>query len=119
MNEDAYLSALRDDPSDEVAWLALADWLDEDGQPQRAELLRLVRQLRALPDWRRTKKRTALEGRLAGLLLAGVRPAVPEVVNGIGMRLALVPAGRFSMGSPANEGGRYRSETQREAEVAR
>ena len=32
MNEDAFLSLLHDSPNDERTWLALADWLDEDGQ---------------------------------------------------------------------------------------
>ena len=31
------LQVLRDDPNDEVAWLALADWLEESGQAGRAE----------------------------------------------------------------------------------
>src|SRR4051794_18071476 len=103
MNEEAFLSALRESPDDEVTWLALADWLDEHGQPQRAELVRAVRRLRALPVMKRTKARAALEGRVAELLRDGVAPVAPEVVNGIGMRLALVPAGSFRMGSPTNE----------------
>jgi uncharacterized protein (TIGR02996 family) len=49
MNEDAFLAALHDSPDDGVTWLALADWIDEHDQPQRAELVRVVRQLRAQP----------------------------------------------------------------------
>jgi hypothetical protein len=37
---------------------------------------------------------------VAELLSSGVPPVVPEVVNSIGMRLALIPPGRFLMGSP-------------------
>jgi uncharacterized protein (TIGR02996 family) len=49
MNEDAFLSALHESPDDEVTWAALGDPLEEDNQPQRAEVVRLVRRLRALP----------------------------------------------------------------------
>jgi uncharacterized protein (TIGR02996 family) len=101
--EAAFLQALHADPSDETTWLALADWLEEDGQSERAELIRLVRRLRALPVMKRTKGRARLEERVAEVLNAGVRPVVPEVVNSIGMRLALIPPGRFRMGSPAGE----------------
>jgi uncharacterized protein (TIGR02996 family) len=45
MTEGDFLAALHANPSDEVTWLALADWLEEDGQAKRAELLRIVRRL--------------------------------------------------------------------------
>jgi uncharacterized protein (TIGR02996 family) len=108
--EAAFLQALHADPTDETTWLALADWLEEDGQGERAELVRLVRRLRTLPVMRRTKERARLEDRVAELLNAGVRPVVPEVVNSIGMRLALIPPGRFRMGSPDDEEGRKEDE---------
>jgi formylglycine-generating enzyme required for sulfatase activity/serine/threonine protein kinase len=49
------------------------------------------------------------------------REAVPkEVVNSIGMKLVLIPAGKFLMGSPADEEGRYDDEgPQHEVEVTR
>jgi uncharacterized protein (TIGR02996 family) len=98
--ERALLGAIHADPSDHGARLALADWLEEAGRTEQAELLRLhVRQM--------TKEGTREElRRLNALLAAGVRPVVPEVVNSIGMRLALVPAGAFRMGA-ADEGERY------------
>src|SRR5438067_190666 len=49
MNEAPFLSALHDDPADEASWLALADWLDEDGRSAQAELLRLHRAVRQGP----------------------------------------------------------------------
>src|SRR3954453_20705103 len=98
MNEETFLSALHENANDEVTWLTLADWLEEDGQARRAELVRLVRQLRALPPVRRTARRKSLEDRVVELLLAGVRPAVPEVVNSLGMRSTLIGPGRFRMG---------------------
>jgi uncharacterized protein (TIGR02996 family) len=108
--EAAFPQALHADATDEATWLALADWLEEDGQGERAELVRLVRRLRTLPVMKRTKERARLEDRVAGLLNAGVRPVVPEVVNSIGMRLALIPPGRFRMGSPAGEAERAADE---------
>ncbi len=108
--ETAFLQALHADPCDETTWLALADWLEDDGQEQRAELVRLVRRLRTLPVMKRSLARTRLEKRVAELLAAGVRPVVAEVVNSIGMRLALIPPGRFRMGSPVDEANRYDDE---------
>jgi uncharacterized protein (TIGR02996 family) len=106
MNEDAFLCALHENPSDEVTWLALADWLDEHGQADRAELVRISRQLRPLPVMQQSKERAAVEKRLVALLDAGVKPVVPQLVNSIGLRLCLLPAGRFRMGSP--QGSRHR-----------
>jgi uncharacterized protein (TIGR02996 family) len=118
--EAVLLQALHKDPTDKLTWLALADWLEEDGRPQRAELLRLVRRLRALPVMEVTPERARLEARLAGLLNAGVRPVVPEVLNSIGMRLALIPPGRFRMGRPDDEEGPLRGEgPQHEVEISR
>jgi formylglycine-generating enzyme len=94
------LAALHADPSDATAWLALADALEEDGQPRRAELVRLSRSLDGV---KRDKGRKQRERRLRDLLAGGVEPCVPLVTNSIGMRLALIPAGAFLMGSPARE----------------
>src|SRR5262249_34125546 len=121
MNEETFLSALHENPNDEVTWLALADWLEEDGQTQRAELVRLVRQLHALPAvqvWR-TKKRATLEARVVELILSGVRPVVPEVVNSLGMRFALIGPGRFRMGAPKGERLRESDEDPHAVEITR
>jgi uncharacterized protein (TIGR02996 family) len=115
--EEAFLRALHAEPGDEATWLALADWLEDDGQPQRAELVRLVRRLRSRAV---TDQRARMEARVAELLNAGVRPVVPEVVNSIGMRFALVPSGCFLMGSPENEESRFSHEgPQHEVEISR
>ena len=42
-----------------------------------------------------------------------------QVTNSIGMRLALVPAGVFTMGSPPTESGRGQDETEHEVEITR
>src|SRR5262245_46536245 len=119
MNEAAFLTALHESPADEVTWLALADWLEENEQPQRAELVRLVRRLRGLPVTRRTKQRVALEERVAALLLSGARPVVPEVTNHLGMRFALIPPGTYLMGSPGNEPGHQSREHRHEVTLTR
>jgi uncharacterized protein (TIGR02996 family) len=113
MNEDVFLAALRDDPSDEVTWQALADWLEDSGQADRAELLRLRLRLRTTP----ARQGGELRARVTALLDAGVRPVVVERVNSIGMRFALVPPGRFLMGSPRGEPGRLARERQHEVEI--
>jgi uncharacterized protein (TIGR02996 family) len=119
MNEQTFLAALHQNPSDEVTWLALSDWLEENGQTQRAELVRLVRRLRTLPAMKRSKGRVELEARVAELLSSGVRPTVPEVVNSLGMRFALIPPGRFRMGSPRTEKDRSSGEVAHEVEITR
>jgi uncharacterized protein (TIGR02996 family) len=101
MTEKALLAAIHADPSDTLAYRALADWLEEHGQGDRAELLRLDLALREMP-WD-APTRPAAEERLRGLLADGVRPCVPTLSNGIGMEFALIPAGRFLMGSPPDE----------------
>jgi uncharacterized protein (TIGR02996 family) len=115
MNEETFLAALLDNPTDELTWQALADWLDDGGQPDRAELLRLSRRLRATPP----RERGDLPNRVTGLLDAGVRPVVLELVNSIGMRFVFIPPGRFLMGSPASEIGRLGQERRHEVELTR
>jgi uncharacterized protein (TIGR02996 family) len=117
--EAAFLAALHAEPNDEATWLALADWLDEHGQADRAELVRLVRRLRVLPVMEVSPERAVLEDRVADLLNAGVRPVAAEAVNSIGMRLALIPPGRFRMGSPSGENERGGDEEAHEVGITR
>ncbi len=107
--ERTLLQALHVDPADRACWLALADWLEEDGQAARAECLRLRLSLQESDLERRLDR----ERRLLRLLDDGVRPAVPVLTSSIGLRLALIPAGSFWMGSPASESGRYADEDPR------
>jgi uncharacterized protein (TIGR02996 family) len=100
---DRLLSALGHDPADELLWLAVADCLEENGEPARGELLRHSRRLRGMPE---DDERWRVEDRVRELVNGGVRPCVPDVTNSIGMRLALVPAGTFWMGSPEDEEAR-------------
>jgi len=115
MNEETFLDALREAPGDELTWQALADFLEDDGQADRAELLRLTSRVRTMPP----RRRGDLPARVTQLLDAGVRLAVVEIVNSIGMRFALVPPGRFLMGSPRGEEGRLARERQHEVEITK
>jgi uncharacterized protein (TIGR02996 family) len=111
------LAALHADPADATAWLALADALEEAGQPLRAELVRLSRSLDGV---KRDRKRPQRERRLRELLAEGVEPCVPRVANTIGMVLVLIPPGTFLMGSPENEPSRWSDEGPRhEVQITR
>ncbi len=44
-DEAAFLAALKANPADDTARLVYADWLDEHGEPQKAEYLRLIAKL--------------------------------------------------------------------------
>src|SRR5215211_6857280 len=68
---------------------------------------------------KRTSQRAALEDRVAELLRAGVRPAVAEITNSVGMRFALIPPGRFRMGSLASERLRHHDERAHEVTLTR
>ncbi len=116
------LSCLHQTPDDEVLWLAVADRLEEQGEAERAELLRLTRTLQAsgtASACRATAGRVSAEQRIRELLSCGVRPCVPEVVNSIGMRFVLIPAGTFWMGSPEDEEGRYPDEPRHQVTLTR
>jgi uncharacterized protein (TIGR02996 family) len=99
--EDVLLAAIVRDPGDDLAWLVLADWLEEDGQPARAELLRLTRALRGVA-WNEPE-RPQREQRVVELLNSGVEPANPVLANCVGMRFRLVPPGHFLMGAADDE----------------
>jgi uncharacterized protein (TIGR02996 family) len=106
--KDVLLEALHADPSDETAWLALADALEESGQTERAELTRLLRH-----------RCDETEPRVQELLQGGVLPCVPEWTNSLGMRFVLIPAGTFPMGSPENEERPDDEDLQHEVEITR
>jgi uncharacterized protein (TIGR02996 family) len=113
--EHALLQALHADPTDTVTWSALADCLEEQGQSERAELLRLSR----LPQPGKAARSGAAE-RVRELLAAGVIPCVPTLENSIGMRFALIPPGTFLMGSPTKEKVRNEDEgPQHEVQISR
>jgi uncharacterized protein (TIGR02996 family) len=101
--EEALLEALHAEPDDEVAWLALADWLEENDRHVQADLLRQHRSVRTAVD---DRPRQEAVRRICDLLSGGTRPCVPIRTNSIGMELALIPPGSFWMGSPESEADR-------------
>jgi uncharacterized protein (TIGR02996 family) len=115
--ETAFLQSIVDNLGDESLWLILADWLEENDDPRRAELLRLHRQLIATccePD--KHPERAGQQARIVQLLTEGVRPCVPQetltLAEGVEMTVAWIPPGRFLMGSPETEGQRWDDEIQ-------
>jgi uncharacterized protein (TIGR02996 family) len=115
MDEEVFHAALRKDPGDELTWSALADWLEEDGQTERAELLRLLRRRRTPPALAPCPE----SARVRELLAAGVKPVTVDLTNSIGMRFVLVLPGTFLMGSPPGEEGRGDYEQQHEVRITR
>ena len=105
---EGFLQAISEDPADETNWLVMSDWLEENDDPRRAEVVRLQR---SLPNRLGRAARHHAEERIRDLLVAGVRPCVPIRPSGIGMDLTLVPAGAFRMGSPVRESRRMVDET--------
>ena len=113
--EELLLQAIHANPADDLAGQALADWLEEQGDP-RGELLRLSLQVRLRPV---RADHAGCEERLQALLADGVSPCVPIFLNSIGMKFALIPPGKYLQGSLEDEEGRYRDERlQREVEVS-
>jgi uncharacterized protein (TIGR02996 family) len=49
-HEEAFLQAIQEAPDDDVPRLIFADWLDDNGQGERAELIRLQCALAAMPS---------------------------------------------------------------------
>src|SRR5262245_66070019 len=94
-------AAIVRDPTDDLAWLALADRLEETGQERRGELLRLTRTLHAMGH--EDTRREATETRLCVLLLSGAEPCLPEFANSVSMRFVLIPPGRFRFGRAGAE----------------
>jgi uncharacterized protein (TIGR02996 family) len=60
-SEEALLRAIRESPADDGPRLIYADWLDENGQPDRAEFIRLQVRLVDMdeddPQWQPFKQR--------------------------------------------------------------
>jgi uncharacterized protein (TIGR02996 family) len=115
MNEEGFLQQIVDDPANAATtWLVLADWLEERGDP-RAELVRLIHDPGFRPDLS-SKQR---DSRVRELVLSGVRPCLPTFTNSIGMCFVLIPPGKFLMGSPDDEEGRFDFEgPQHEVEIS-
>jgi len=107
-DEDAFLEAMRESPGDWALRLIFADWLEEQGDP-RHERIRTQHRLLTEPKLTAAARRALEED----LLSLNDTPAVgPFVTGAVGMEFAWIPAGTFLMGSPEDEHGRDRDETQ-------
>jgi uncharacterized protein (TIGR02996 family) len=92
-DEAAFLDALAANPADDTARLVYADWLDEHGEPAKAEYLRLVVALaRVETDYAREQPDVARTLALAEILPADWRAAA-------GSRFMLVFHSRRGTGS--------------------
>jgi uncharacterized protein (TIGR02996 family) len=118
------LGAVVEEPLAEDRWQVLADWLEEQDDPRRAELLRLPRRLLATccePE--RHPERSEWQARVVHLLAEGVRPCVPQrtivLAEGVEMTFSFIPPGSFLMGSPEDEEGRRDEETPHRVTLTR
>jgi uncharacterized protein (TIGR02996 family) len=100
-DERAFFDRIRDEPDDDGPRLMYADWLDENGQPERAEFIRLQCALARLPD--EDARRPALRERERQLSEANlekwsaeVKPFIDDVVFHRGVIDSVsVDAGKF------------------------
>jgi formylglycine-generating enzyme required for sulfatase activity len=114
-HQSQLLQALAAAPEDELAWQALADVREEQGDPS-GQLLRLHLQVRQ--HWQ-DPRRDGWRQEMARLQGAGVKFDLPRLSNHLGMELALIPPGAFLMGSPPDEADRGKDEQQHEVEITR
>jgi uncharacterized protein (TIGR02996 family) len=105
------LRGIVEDPDAEDRWLVLADWLEENDDPRRAEFLRLHRSLLATclaPELH--PERSIRQERMVELLTAGISPCVPQrtirLTSTLEMKFSWIPPGTFLMGSLLDEPGR-------------
>jgi formylglycine-generating enzyme required for sulfatase activity len=79
--------------------------------------------LAAFLSWPRQQETQAAErkGKFSGVRVLRQAPEeLPRTItNSIGMKLVLVPAGKFTMGSPESEKDRSKNETEHEVEITR
>ena len=121
--EENLLSDIVASGGDESLYLILADWLEENDDPRRAELLRLHRRMLATccaPE--RHPERARWQARMVTLLAEGVIPSVPRIEVPLGntrMTFVWCPPGTFLMGSPASEAERSDDETQHRVTLAK
>src|SRR5438046_849825 len=55
-HDEAFLADIREHPDDDVPRLVYADWLDENGQSDRAELIRVQIELASMPETARAEE---------------------------------------------------------------
>ena len=105
---DALLAGIVADPHNQLRWLIVADWLDDQEQCDRAELLRLHRELiRTCCEPDAHPERAAWQARIVELIDQGVKPVVPQhtlmLPGGVPLVGNFIPPGSFLMGSNDGE----------------
>ncbi len=112
---EALLRGIQADPAERDGWLALSDWLEEEGRADEADFVRLRERLTLTAG--RDGTLAGDEERLRQLLLRGVRPACAvwtgRLAKGVEIRFSLIPPGEFLMGSLPSEPERYDNEGPR------
>ena len=100
---DALLAGIVADPLEQTRWFALGDWLEENDDLRRAELLRLHRELLATccePDAH--PERADWQRRVVELLGSGVYPCVPQhmlsLPGGVPLVGSFISPGTYLMG---------------------
>jgi uncharacterized protein (TIGR02996 family) len=93
------LTALHRSASDRVAWLALADALEEEGDA-RAELVRRTARLCRELEY---DERAAEEARVQELIREGMNPCMPRLTVSLKLEMTLLPPGVFWMGADKGE----------------
>lgn len=91
--------AILEAPADPLAWLALADYLEESGEDDRSTLVRATLAMRqALPG---TPDHAQHQQIVQALLARGVQPCHPTIeLDALpGARFAVIPPGGFLMGT--------------------
>lgn len=92
---------------EERAQVAALRQLIEEQRKLEEERKRLDAERKQLEEER--KKRDGEEKRVAMAKRPG-KTSISSIINSIGMEFVLIPAGKFAMGSPSSESGRYADE---------
>jgi len=105
---EAFLAGIVAEPHNALRWLVMADYLEENDQPERAELVRVHRELlRTCTDPDAFPERPQLHARMMELMRGGAQPCIPErtvtLPGGVELRMSFIPPGSFLMGSPETE----------------
>ncbi len=118
MNTSTILEAIHLSSSDDVAWMAFADFLEEQGLAEQAELFRIT-WMGCQSCGPSISELEALAQRQQDILNKGVVPIMPSFTNSVGMTFVLIPPGVFLMGSPETEKERFSDEQLHAVEITK
>ncbi len=83
-DREAFVAAVAASPEDDLPRLVFADWLDENGDPERAEFIRVQCELAKAAVWQDTDFRDALLARMRALLAAHRKRWMAPVAAALG-----------------------------------